>query len=563
MSLTKATNRMLSGAVVNALDYGLSETATAAANKISFEAALDAGLTVYIPPGEYPMDGPVYVNKTGRRVYGASMGGTKITFTAGSVGLVLGNSASTTLTNHDIVLSDIWLAGGTYPLQTGNSISPLTFLGEVSRVKLTNGTAGGLFLYQAIASFNDLAINNNFRGIVSLASGGGTSSASMFNRCRIYENTNEGWYCEQAWGHEFNECNFESNGKEGVKFAKVDGTVITNVALNSCWFESNLTDGTVGVGNITAVAGSTSHAGPIHITNCEFNGVTGSNIHVYGSFDVVNFTNNRFISPSSACINLTLAACSGISTGNFESFVDSANLQVLGGQGFISPLTTVDTTAKFFNASAADGAVYGGFFINASEAGIGFKRINVGADVDRSALLFGVPGVLNGRFWMDDSGIFRWKSSDPTSATDGTIVGTQTFSGTHVYKAGDLDLELGESVKLVDRKIYRTTTPNDPACIGIYAGVSGMLRSSFNEALSENNFGHHVISLGDTIMDHNNIQTLGVLVDCPVEVGDLLATSSVSGKLTKQSDNIIYNYTIAKVMEAGDSSAPVYAYILS
>lgn len=565
MALTKVKNQMIDGAVINVLDYGASPSATAAANQTAFDLALAAGDTIYVPPGTYQVTGPLYITGTGKVLYGAGMAATKLQFDAGNVGIILGNSATTSETNHDQNLSDIWLDGGTYPLQVGSSESPLTFLGSVDRVKATGGTLGGLFLYQAIASFNDLAINNNYRGIVSLTigNGGGTNSASMFNRCRIYQNTNEGFYCEQAWGLEFNECNFESNGKEGVRFVKVDGTVITNVALNSCWFESNLTGGNVGVGNITAVAGSSTHAGPINITNCEFNGVTGSNIHVYGSFDVVNFTNNRFISPNSACINLTLASCAGISIGNFESFVNSANLQVLGGEGFISPLKTVDTTAKFFNASADDGAVYGGFFINTSESGIGFKRINVGADVDRSALLFGVSGVLNGRFWMDDSGIFRWKSSDPTSATDGTIVGTQTFSGTHVYKREDDNLKLGEAVKLQNRRLVRTTTAKDPACIGIYAGQSGILKTSFNELLTDESAGYNVISLGDTITDHNNTQTTGVLVDGAVSAGDLLCTSSVAGKFTKQSDNIVYNYTIAKAIEDGDENSPVYAYILS
>ena len=200
---------------------------------------------------------------------------------------------------------------------------------------------------------------------------------------------------------------------------------------------------------------------------------------------------------------------------------------------------------------------------------------------------------------MDDSGNFRWKSSDPTSATDGTVVGTQTFSGTHMYFLGDKDLELGEAVKLMDRKLYRTTSKADPTCCGIFAGISESLITSFDERvpytpeiteqklvpeMREGKALKHegkavmkveheikqrfkmeiadqcgaVLSLGDSRHLQNNNQAIGALVDGKVKAGDLLCSSSVRGRLTKQDDDLIHSYTVAKAMEDGDKHSPVY-----
>ena len=318
---------------VSVNDFGASPSASSAVNQTAFEAALSASNSVYIPEGNYNITGPLYINGTGKKVYGAGMSASKLTITGGGLGIVIGNSGSTSATNHDIVFSDVWISGGTYALQVGSVNSPLTFIGEVSRVKLTDATAGGLYLYQAIASFNDMAINSNYRGIVTLVAGG-DPTASMFNRCRIYQNTNEGWYCETAWNFQLNECNFESNGKEGVKFVKNDGTVITNVTFNSCWFESNLTDGTLSSANVLMTATGSTLPSNITFYDCEFNTVTGSgsgNIHIKGGSDPITLTGNRYVTPSSSCVNISSANSFGFATDNSAVFVSSSRINVLSG----------------------------------------------------------------------------------------------------------------------------------------------------------------------------------------------------------------------------------------
>jgi hypothetical protein len=69
MSLTKVTNSMISGAVLNVLDYGAATTNTAAQNVTAFQAALNAanamgGATVSVPKGTYLLnaDLQIYAN---------------------------------------------------------------------------------------------------------------------------------------------------------------------------------------------------------------------------------------------------------------------------------------------------------------------------------------------------------------------------------------------------------------------------------------------------------------------------------------------------------------------
>lgn len=47
-----------------------------------------------------------------------------------------------------------------------------------------------------------------------------------------------------------------------------------------------------------------------------------------------------------------------------------------------------------------------------------------------------------------------------------------TFTACHHYQLGDLDLQKGESIKLINGKIYRTTTKQDKAITGIFWGIT-------------------------------------------------------------------------------------------
>ena len=72
MALTKATYSMIEGAVVNALDYGASTSASASTNTAAITAAFAAGDTVFLPEGTYSIAGLTMTSK--KTLVGAGYG---------------------------------------------------------------------------------------------------------------------------------------------------------------------------------------------------------------------------------------------------------------------------------------------------------------------------------------------------------------------------------------------------------------------------------------------------------------------------------------------------------
>lgn len=602
--------------VVSAADFGFLPDASASTNQAAIEAAHAASKTLFIPAGTYSLTGNFYAYREGHKIWGAGIGATIINITGSNPGFIIGNSSSTAENVHSCTLQDMTISGGTYPLQTGSSKSPLTHLGSVARLKLSGGTSGGLYLYQTIASYNNLVIENNAKGIVTLQSSGDPTNTD-FNHCRIYQNTDEAIYLETFWGFRFNTCDIETSGKEGVYLKKTTGKNALNLTFDNCWFENNVTGGKTNTASIYAEADGANYVTNVIIRECLFNGVNGAtNKHIRGYFNTLNTSNNWYINPSATAIQMDSSNTQGFLIGPYETVVNRRSCTLLDGvnnypngkyyyddtldvtvgagsnaiTATIGNIEAKDGTFKGFKFSNSDGEVTGGFFITAGETGLAARHIFCGSDTDRVAWTYQVASVLNARTWMDNTGILRWKSIDPTSATDGTVIGTQTFTGTHVYKAGDNDLLIGEAVKLVNRRIYRTTSEADPACIGIFAGKSALLKTSFDEDISGEREvllktvvdddgnetqiaddvlihesadpGYTVISLGDTRLHNDGTETTGALVDCVISPGDLLCTSATPGRLTKQADDIVRASTVAQAVEAGDENIPVYAYIL-
>ena len=581
--------------VVNVLDYGASTSNTAADNQTAFQNALAAGNSIFIPEGTYNLTGNLYFNGRGKKLMGAGQGATKLVIDSGNTGIIAGNSVAPGTTNHEMSISDLWISGGAYGLQLGTSISPKTFFGEVSRVKITGASSAGLKLYQAIAKISRCDINQNQRGVETLQTDG-ASTSTVFDHCRMYQNTTEGVYLENTWGFHFNSCNFESNGKEGVKVVKFDGLNLTNLHFNGCWFENNLTDGTTGSANFLAVSGAETRVTNLSFEDCEFNTVSNdsSNKHIKGYFTHVLFNQNRFLSPSSNNIELDFAFCTGTSIGELESFVNSRLVTVINssanflkGTLNVSSDVTVDdgkliasdadqdSSHHYVKAeSVNDGDEIFGVRFGTSTNWLSHNHYACGSDAARMGLYWGLAGIANYRMWVDDTGDLRMWTANPTYDEDGVRVGNQTFTGTHIYLRGDKDLEVGEAVKLVQGKLYRTDSANDPKCCGIYAGLSWRKKTSLGETinsevdsngnlvLNEDIASGVVISLGDTRNQQSGYESIGALVDCDVVAGDLLCSSSTAGKLTKQSDDLIHSYTVAKAMEDGNASNPVYCYIL-
>ena len=126
MSLTKVTYSMISGATVNALDYGVSASGTAASNKTAIElaiAALSSGGVITIPKGTYAFN-PFTVASAGVTIQGEGPNSTSFTFaTVGS------NTNAVSITANNVAIVGIKFVGP----------SSATFVNNENCIQ-TNGT---------------------------------------------------------------------------------------------------------------------------------------------------------------------------------------------------------------------------------------------------------------------------------------------------------------------------------------------------------------------------------------------------------------------------------------
>ena len=241
MALTKASYSMISGAVVNALDFGLSTTASAAANKVALLAAINSvtgdGVAVFIPSGTYNCTADITITKrnitifgttTGYRYYGSNYGGSVINFTSGTNGFNVSTTASDYFCLKDIVL-------------TGNSA-------------VTNGVLSGgckLFTNMTCAYFtgNGLYMTNFTNSTIVENSGftnngtgiyvdGAATTAYTIRNCNL-RNNSIGLQIKSGRNVLVDKCIIESNSGVGLYVYAFTGQAIVQVNITNTWFENN------------------------------------------------------------------------------------------------------------------------------------------------------------------------------------------------------------------------------------------------------------------------------------------------------------------------------------
>lgn len=373
-----------------------------------------------------------------------------------------------------------------------------------------------------------------------------------------------------------------TTGNENTFLGNKSGTAVTTGADNTFVGSeagiSNTTGGTnVALGKEALRANTTGSDNTAVGNNTLIACQTGSNNTAVGRFAGENATgsSNTFIGRSagfsitSGQKNTILGRYNG-NQGGLDIRTSNNNIVLSDGDG--NPRAQCGSSGIWdfgSYSSYSNGAQIAKFGHSGNDNCCNFIFFDVGSDTDRVGMRWDHQGVRNDRMWVDDTGDLRMSSANPTQDQSGTIVGTQSFSGTHIYKTDETDLVVGEAVCLSETKIVRANSAMSKTCVGIYAGVSEKMYDSFGQVCRDvdnnpvNGSGHAVIALGDTRFNQSNIETIGLLVDGSVKAGDLLCTSSTAGKLTVQSDDIIRSYTVAKAMEDGDENKPVYAYVYS
>ena len=154
------------------------------------------------------------------------------------------------------------------------------------------------------------------------------------------------------------------------------------------------------------------------------------------------------------------------------------------------------------------------------------------------------------------------------------------FTGIHLYKASSTVPSEGDAVYLnSSNELVSCSSAEDAKCIGIM--TSKYNETSASKTTVRDSFGniytretdpvvekrvYHVASVGDT--KTNNLAGAKVCDDGgSVSDGDLLCTSTNTGFLKKQSDNIIRSYTVAQArrnvtFDGNGEATGVYVYLL-
>ena len=218
MSLTKVSNSMIVGAMINVLDYGATGDGTTddtAAMQAAITAATGNGQsTLYIPTGTYIVKSQLNVSQCS--VLGDGVYASKIKAGSGYTGnnlMVVGSLAQ------NLVYENFQLDGN-------------TGIANVKGLLIEGNVLHCRFSTIKISNCTDIALY-----IKGGDSGTTRPSVNTFIDLRIIDNDYTGLYITEGRGNTFLNCNFEQLGGIGVY---VDGNALDNPSeflFQGCWIE--------------------------------------------------------------------------------------------------------------------------------------------------------------------------------------------------------------------------------------------------------------------------------------------------------------------------------------
>lgn len=194
MSLTKVTYSMIAGAIVNAVDYGLSESGTASGNTLAIQAAISSisttGGIVQIPIGTYAINDLAIPAKVA--IQGDGTKATTFTYAGSTTAFTLGGAATSLyyncgISNLGIIMSNkaataVKLKGTAFA-----RVNDLYIEGPIDASR----TSSGVIVDGANASsfFNDVRnvqCNHIHVGYQVLSSGSQVATQTMFYNCTSF-----------------------------------------------------------------------------------------------------------------------------------------------------------------------------------------------------------------------------------------------------------------------------------------------------------------------------------------------------------------------------------------
>lgn len=296
MALTKATNRMTSGAVVNVLDYGADPTGTADSTS-AINAAIAAGNHIYFPSGTYDYSGTLSI-PDGKVIEGAAVSDTNINFTNAAVDAVQ-------FYGINLVIKNITVTGGLRGLKAGDEAggpddNPAREM-LIEKVFFVNQASHGIDIQKGWSNyFKEVKVFNPAGSAVRF--GTGFTNSTKFEGLRVSDIGSQYTILfngSTSRSVEFNHCIIEGNANATSRgFYSDTGSTLVGITLKECYFETHtgyfidfsnttnygiLVDGCDFVGDLIGINGPTG----LSIQNCSFTGDPGSGYFISNPVDCV------------------------------------------------------------------------------------------------------------------------------------------------------------------------------------------------------------------------------------------------------------------------------------
>jgi hypothetical protein len=249
MALTKITNSMTSGAVLNILDFGAipDDNTKSAINKTAMEAAIAYAVANNVMEinvsGVFYMDGDIVIPNYALTISGQSSQyryynigkttGSNIIFTSGTSGFNASTAPPTYPNSDYFCLRDITLDGNSV-CQYGVLVSGAKIFQNVT---IQYFTVAGITLADLTNStlINQSSLLNNGIGLQVL---GQATTVFSVTDTNIRTNT-VGIEMQGGKGVRFQNCVIESNTSYGLHINVPAGQNVGNITFERCWFENN------------------------------------------------------------------------------------------------------------------------------------------------------------------------------------------------------------------------------------------------------------------------------------------------------------------------------------
>jgi hypothetical protein len=431
MSLTKATNRMISGAPANVLDFGADPTGTEESTA-AINAALAASNQVYFPAGTYTYDGTLTLGSD-TVISGESQSSATISFLDNTVDALAFEGTGLRIQNIEI-------SGGLRGLRVGDEASG------------GGATGAGREIYVEKCIFSGQASigidwqkgwNNNFvsskifaPGVTGIRLGNGFINSGQFNGIRLlrcggqYSVTIDSTTSRSI---EFYQCVVEGNDTANSVAFKSTGSSNVGITLRECYFETH---------EAAYIDFSSSVNYGIKIDGCDFSGGSHPGIKDASGMLITSctFTGDDLegITNPTSCI---IFNCHARTTAGSWSTQDLVYGTITNCLIFN---TGDDSDDLGTQVPSANNVTFGDYVVvndNANEALTSNKNMRLAANVnvDTSStetllstgtgpstfMVFGTRGSSGGRTFI----AHRGSSSVTTIASAGTFAGSLAWSG--------------------------------------------------------------------------------------------------------------------------------------